>query len=234
MITVVSDLDGTLMSRGRLELDTVEILRRFQQNNRLILATGRNLEKVGEIVETLQMRQFGSGGLILVNGLETVDFYDGEYRISESISEQECRQILKYVRPVTAHFRVVRSNGSIQKVEMILPVFCRLLTAFLKKRLPEFEVLQIGRNWVEVLPKGTDKENGLRYFMEKYKISPEELYVFGDGENDVRMLRSTENAFAPGNAIPAAKKAARKICAPCAKQGAAKIIKQIMEKGDNL
>lgn len=234
MITVVSDLDGTLMNRGQMEPETVEILRKFQRNNRLILATGRNLEKVGEIVETLQMRQFGNGGLILVNGLETVDFRDGEYRISKSISEQECWKILKYVRPITAHFRVVRSHGSIQKVEMILPVFSRFLTAFLKKWLPEFEVLQIGKNWVEVLPKGTDKENGLRYFMEKYKISLKELYVFGDGENDVRMLRSTENAFAPENAIPAAKKAARKICAPCTKQGAARIINQIMEKGDNL
>ena len=33
MITVVSDLDGTMMNRGQMEPETVEILRKFQQNN---------------------------------------------------------------------------------------------------------------------------------------------------------------------------------------------------------
>lgn len=227
MKTVVTDLDGTLLHRGKIDQESVDILKEFQKKGRLILATGRNLESVKPVCERLKMMETGTGGLILVNGLEVYDFQDGESVASDYIAEEELSRILKTLKSFGMRIRVVRSECGVQKVEMIVPAFGRRITRHLRKILENYEVLQIGKNWIEVLPGGTDKINGLKYFQKKYQIPGEDLYVFGDGENDIKMLQYAEHSYAPENALPAAKKAAGNICGSCKQHGVVQIIKRI-------
>lgn len=61
---------------------------------------------------------------------------------------------------------------------------------------------------IEIVPKGVDKGFVLRHFCDLLKCRPDEVVAFGDGENDVEMLRATPHGVAMGNAMPAAIEAA--------------------------
>ena len=60
----------------------------------------------------------------------------------------------------------------------------------------------------DVLPKEGGKDVGIRAVAAHYGISPEEIMVFGDGKNDVPMLKNAGFGVAMGNACPEAKAAA--------------------------
>lgn len=64
--------------------------------------------------------------------------------------------------------------------------------------------------------------------MNKYDISLDDLYVFGDGENDIGMLTYAKNSYAPANALDDAKKTAKYECLACIEDGVAKIIEKLL------
>ncbi|UBH07591.1 Cof-type HAD-IIB family hydrolase [Macrococcus armenti] len=45
-----------------------------------------------------------------------------------------------------------------------------------------------------------DKASMLKHLIFEQQISPDELYVFGDGENDISMMQLTKNSYAMNNA----------------------------------
>lgn len=78
------------------------------------------------------------------------------------------------------------------------------------------------------MPKGINKVNQLKYLVNKYDISLDDLYVFGDGENDIGMLTYARNSYAPANALENAKEAAKYECLACKEDGVAKIIEKLL------
>lgn len=63
----------------------------------------------------------------------------------------------------------------------------------------------------DVIPENGGKHVGIRRLAAHYGLKPEEILVFGDGKNDVDMLRYAGIGVAMGNACPEAKAAARYI-----------------------
>ncbi|MFX3625459.1 MAG: Cof-type HAD-IIB family hydrolase [Ectobacillus sp.] len=61
---------------------------------------------------------------------------------------------------------------------------------------------------VDVLPAGGSKARGIEKIAKQLGIAPEHRFAFGDGLNDLEMLRSVQNSVAMGNAHPLAKQAA--------------------------
>lgn len=55
--------------------------------------------------------------------------------------------------------------------------------------------------WLEVMPKGITKASGLKKLAERLNISMKEMMAFGDGENDIEMLKATGIGIAMGNAM---------------------------------
>ena len=53
---------------------------------------------------------------------------------------------------------------------------------------------------VDIVAKGSGKDVGIMHYIEKYGIKREETMAFGDGENDIRMLRYVGTGVAMGNA----------------------------------
>lgn len=64
---------------------------------------------------------------------------------------------------------------------------------------------------VDVLPAGGSKAHGIAKITEKLGFPQERQYAFGDGLNDVEMLKQIYNSVAMGNAEPEAKAVARHI-----------------------
>ncbi|WP_152655339.1 Cof-type HAD-IIB family hydrolase [Oceanobacillus sp. CFH 90083] len=60
----------------------------------------------------------------------------------------------------------------------------------------------------DVLPKGVSKAVGIKKLLEYLDFPPERQYAFGDGLNDIEMLKLVPNSVAMGNALPEVKEAA--------------------------
>lgn len=246
MKTVVTDLDGTLLSNGELSLKSIEILDEFQKHHRLILATGRNRQSVQWIYQKLHMEEHQTGAMILLNGLAMYDFHDHEYIQYPSFDHVTAKKIIRICYLLFFRITIVTSNKRIQypclydqiydflrhiikhkpkrvfekpnilddieKIELGGSIFFEFFYFILKRCLRSYEVVRVSQYWIEILPLGVNKVNMLQYLIHKYHISMEDLYVFGDGENDLEMLAFCKNSICPKNAPNWIKTVARNQC----------------------
>jgi len=74
--------------------------------------------------------------------------------------------------------------------------------------LKHVEVTGYGGPSLDIIPLGGGKETGLQAVAEHFGIRQEETIAFGDGPNDLRMLRWAGIGVAMGNAVPELKSAA--------------------------
>ncbi|MFD2762178.1 Cof-type HAD-IIB family hydrolase [Lentibacillus juripiscarius] len=68
------------------------------------------------------------------------------------------------------------------------------------RRFEQLEFIRWHDYSVDVIPAGGSKAAGIDRLLEHLQISPEAVYAFGDGLNDIEMLQSIENSVAMGNA----------------------------------
>lgn len=265
MKTVVTDIDGTLVYNGRLSDETIMVLKAFQKDNRLVLATGRNQQSIKWICEALEMEQMKTGALILVNGEQLYDYQDGSLTKMPCLSATDAKYIIKHARLAMMNVTVVTKEGrysvttcfqfvymllrrifrrqpmkmypklktmpdEIEKIEISGVYGFELFYWLLKPFLKQYEAVLVNRRWVEVLPKGTNKLQQVKYLMAKYEIALDDLYVFGDGGNDIAMLAYAKHSYCPKNGLPQAKKAAKNICPSCHEDGVAQVVAKLIEK----
>lgn len=81
--------------------------------------------------------------------------------------------------------------------------------AYYKKQYPEFEFVRWHPLSVDVLPQGGSKAVGIQAAIEALNIKPEHVYAFGDGLNDIQMLKTVHNSVAMGNGEPEVKEVAK-------------------------
>ncbi|WP_100010071.1 Cof-type HAD-IIB family hydrolase [Lentibacillus sediminis] len=72
-----------------------------------------------------------------------------------------------------------------------------------------FEFIRWHKYSVDVLPAGGSKAKGIDELRQHLGVDPENVYAFGDGLNDIQMLKSVENSIAMGNAADVVKQAAK-------------------------
>lgn len=65
-----------------------------------------------------------------------------------------------------------------------------------------------GHNWLDIMPQGINKGEGIKILQTKYDASPEETMVFGDYLNDLEMIQQAKFSYAMENAHPEIIKAA--------------------------
>lgn len=78
---------------------------------------------------------------------------------------------------------------------------------------------------MDVVAKGGGKVSGIRDYLAAAGLTPEEIIAFGDGENDIEMLRFAGIGIAMGNAVEEAKKAADYVTADIDDDGIEKALK---------
>ena len=77
---------------------------------------------------------------------------------------------------------------------------------------------------MDVIAKGGGKISGIRDYLALYGLTPEEIIAFGDGENDIEMLRFAGIGVAMGNAMEGAKMVADYVTADIDDDGIAKAL----------
>jgi Cof subfamily protein (haloacid dehalogenase superfamily) len=66
----------------------------------------------------------------------------------------------------------------------------------------EFDYIDRGNNFGEVVPKGYSKATGIQFLQEHFNIPLEDCYAIGDSSNDLPMLKYVPNSIAMGNGTP--------------------------------
>lgn len=59
--------------------------------------------------------------------------------------------------------------------------------------------------WLDVMPAGVDKGDGIRFLQQRLGISPDECMAFGDFDNDLGLLSACTESYAMANAVPQVK-----------------------------
>lgn len=75
----------------------------------------------------------------------------------------------------------------------------------LRKELSQYDLLEVGPAWIEVMPKGVSKGSALLRIGEELNITTDEMMAFGDAENDMEMIRTVKYGIAMGNAMESLK-----------------------------
>ncbi|AJA49225.1 HAD-superfamily hydrolase, subfamily IIB [Clostridium pasteurianum DSM 525 = ATCC 6013] len=68
--------------------------------------------------------------------------------------------------------------------------------------IEEFDYIDRGNNFGEVVPKGYSKATGIKFLQEYFDIPLENCYAIGDSTNDLPMLEYVPNSVAMGNSTP--------------------------------
>ncbi|NRD77810.1 Cof-type HAD-IIB family hydrolase [Bacillus sp. BRMEA1] len=88
-----------------------------------------------------------------------------------------------------------------------------------RERFPDFSFVKWHENAYDILPKSISKAVGVRKLLEALNIDRNNCYAFGDGLNDLEMLKEAGTGIAMGNAIPAARAAADLVTTHVANDG---------------
>lgn len=77
---------------------------------------------------------------------------------------------------------------------------------FCQKLDGRVEPVTSGHGSIDLIIPGCHKASGLKRLVERWGISPEQCAAFGDGENDIEMLKYCGHSYAMGNAPKNVKK----------------------------
>ena len=243
------DIDGTLIHHaaggiGEVPPSTLQCLQALRKKGvRLFVATGRPLEMVG-FLDSI----FPFDGFITFNGQLATD-QKGEVLHRVSHHPRDIRQLVELVHAdpfpcllleqdqkfYVTYFDVMQKHYEMAGLpapqgpydlarleDHPILQFLAYIPPEEKYRLAPLEHIEItsaGPLCFDVIPKGGGKEVGIQAVADRYGWQREELLVFGDGDNDARMLSWAAHSVALGNGTPAAKAAAGYVTTPVGEDG---------------
>ncbi|WP_270300702.1 Cof-type HAD-IIB family hydrolase [Streptococcus infantarius] len=121
-------------------------------------------------------------------------------------------------------------HEKINKSTMQLPMalFESVIQDF-RKEFPDLVPMASGFGAIDVVLPGVDKALGIKELMALKGISADQVMTFGDGDNDISMLRLAKYSYAMENASKTVKAAANFIAPSNAKSGVFQVIEQYLE-----
>lgn len=243
------DIDGTLLSHNTKQVSpgTVEALKKLRDKGiPCIVATGRHRTEM----EKLPLEGLTFDGYLTLNGQLILDrnmeFLAGvpiegeakrlllelfESHTLPALLLEEDRVYLNYFAPVVQQVQDAISTpvppfGAYAGA----PIYqaCLYLPEGKHECLPKLREHCVVTWWnsggVDVIAKGGGKVAGIQRFLEVKGIQREEIIAFGDGENDLEMLKFAGIGVAMGNAAPEVKLAADYVTASVDGEGIAKAL----------
>ena len=244
------DVDGTLVPlKGAARPRTLEALRRLHQNGiRLCIATGR------APMEVPKFEGVSFDAFLTYNG--SYCFTPEQDIFKNTIPTEEVATLIRNAaalgRPVAlANTTRLAANGSEPDLEeyfAIGGVELKIAEDFEEMAKGEiFQVLMGGREeeypailkdvphakiaawWnraVDIIPASGGKGIAVEKVLEFYGISKADSMAFGDGNNDLKMLKEVGTGVAMENAIPSVKEAAEYVTLSNDEEGVAKFIEK--------
>lgn len=220
------DIDGTLVSFNthvisRSTVDAIHALR--QKGVKIFIATGRHPLWINNLAN-LEI-----DGYVSLNGGYCISA-DGEVIYKHPMNPADIRSMLEYQKkepfPVSCvmedailmNFRNETVDKIYNQLNIADPAFGSLesiaakpifqLIAFfmadqeqrIMVHLPHSEATRWNPYFADIVPSGSSKAVGIDHIIRRYGINIEETIAFGDGGNDIAMLKHVGIGIAMGNA----------------------------------
>ncbi|AIM24511.1 putative bifunctional phosphatase/peptidyl-prolyl cis-trans isomerase [Melissococcus plutonius] len=246
------DIDGTLLTNDKKALEsTRESLYKLRQQGHLVtIATGRSRIMAQEVLFDLEFTNY-----ILCNG--AAGFLDHEQYYQNLLDQAALTAFLEMTEKQQIGFTCVGLDDlkqmnhynesevfeALHSLQQQIPSFDQTFyqsndiyqaLAFYdqtnpinEQLFPDFKFVRWHPYGVDVLPKTGSKAATLLNLAERVGIAHEDIIAFGDGDNDIEMLKEAGIGVAMGNATKYAKQAANFITATNEEDGIFKALKKL-------
>ena len=152
-------------------------------------------------------------------------------RIDETVASPHYRKMLHELRKPVDELKqaLFERKRDVQKVQFFTnrPEVRSFLMEELPRRFENLCITSSTPDNVEINHKNANKGGALLALAEYLGVKREEILAFGDGLNDVSMLKEAGIGVAMANASDEVKKFADKIAPSCDEDGVAKVIEEI-------
>lgn len=219
------DVDGTLLSykQNDVPASTRRALQKVRANGvKTIIATGRHLIELSK----LPVNDIDFDGYLTLNGNLMLDeekkvyagtpIDKGEMEVlSEIFKAKKIPFVMigendRYINFVndTVIKTQAETKGTVPEVKQYNGEKVYQILAFVpeheKKILDEFldqcSITSWNDTGIDIIPKGGGKSSGIQKFLDENNMDVSEIMAFGDGENDIEMLKFAGIGVAMGNA----------------------------------
>ncbi|WP_407890056.1 HAD family hydrolase [Levilactobacillus sp. N40-8-2] len=123
--------------------------------------------------------------------------------LTEQILTGQTAQITTYdqllVKPNTAFYKVM-------VMSLDTALLQRLAVALRQLDLTDISIKRSGETYLEITSKLAQKSTGVQFIKDYYHLNTSETAAFGDGENDLPMLKAVGTPIVMGNATPEIKR----------------------------
>lgn len=194
---LAADYDGTLAEKGRMAPNTVKALAALRSAGwRLILVTGRRLERIRTICDALDL--FDEA--ILENGAAAFCPSTGEETALAPPLDAALVAEIGRVTPETSLFGGASMLGTETE-------YADRVAEVIGRGGYDAHIIRCGPR-ITVLPNGIDKGSGLAHALDLLGLSGDEVMAVGDEENDIPLFAGCGFKVAVANAVPELKAAA--------------------------
>ena len=231
------DIDGTLVSftTHQIPASTVEALRKAKEKGvKIFISTGRPpsiITNLGQIEGLIDGYITANGAYCFV-GKETVSLHPMRRKEVETILEDGYEQGYSTIVVGTKSFVVCNDTPAVHRIfvqglkvenidfsltyddlanEEILQVTPFTTEEQEARLMPHLESCTAGRwhpEFIDITASGIDKAQGLCEMAEYMGLSMEETMSFGDGGNDISILKAAGTGVAMGNGLDEVKASA--------------------------
>ena len=229
------DIDGTLLNHDKEIPDStrkaVEDVKKA--GHHVAIATGR----APFMFEDLR-RELGIDSFVSFNGQYVV--FEGDVIYKNPLNTERLEELYEYAK-TSNHPLVFMSNETMMSTETDHPyihesmgslkfmhpehdaefyrnheiyqtlLFCKEGEEEAYKKYEDFHIIRWHELATDILPFGGSKAEGIKKLIERLDISKENVYAFGDGLNDLEMIKFAGTGVAMGNAVAELKEIADEI-----------------------
>ena len=253
MRIVVSDLDGTLLQGHSNVGDyTIDVVRKLIDSGvEFVIASGRGRQGIEFLIEKIDRKVYA----ICNNGANIYD-KDENCIYKKTINKDLSVDLLKTIREQGLFFSafddenfyfdkddlnyIKRKNFKEKPLEKLedVPELSKIIIVeepenilkiakFLRDKYKDIVEITISDpECVDIVPSGCSKGEGVEVIGKLLNIPCDEIMAFGDGENDLAMLRKVGYPVAMENAQEVLKKEVKNIATPNMEEGVAKYIEK--------
>lgn len=243
---VFFDIDGTLLSSDRtLTTEVKQAIKLLQSKDIFIgLATGRGPHTIQPLLKDLNMTSYVCfNGQYIVHSNEIIAkyFLDAASlkRLSKKVNNQNQEIIFLDEVGLEIEQQSHDSRESLIKAHLdnkpvnFSGVYQAIIFAregedgYLNNFTDQFAFARWSKKALDVLPLGRSKVDGIKSLIKRLSIDIKNVYAFGDGLNDLEMLRDVGTGIAMGNAHESVKKQADFVTSHADADGIVKGLKEV-------
>ena len=215
----------------RLPQSTVKAVEKAKENGHLLfINTGRTFFNIGQDIRSIGFSGYvcGCGTYIHYNEAPILSYTIPHETCLEIINLlRECQLsamfegtngvFFDYSRPATGDLARLQAKFGAENFDISKSwdnpdlVFDKFVTwkdercdfkTFITKITENFDYIDRGNGFGEVVPKGYSKATGIQFLQNYFGISLENCFAIGDSTNDLPMLEYVPNSIAMGNSTP--------------------------------